>query len=467
MKKKLAFIVIYLLVCLVPLITVGMSQDTSASEKRESAEFPKAVSEGKLNTQYFTQFDAWFSDHMGGRSFLVKAQTAMKEKLFGESAESSVILGKNGWLYYADTEDDYCHVRTMSDRNIDNAAQILSMLQTYCRDNGAEFVFTVAPNKNTLYADNMPARYTQAKGRSNLEALTTALYEYGVKYADLTMAFRMEDKVLYQPRDSHWTYEGAMLAYRTILDSLTTEHDRFENVTFTERNDWDADLANMIYPDAADDDPQMYPNIDYSFVTKGDMVIDEALVIETLGGAGEGNLLMFRDSFGNTMWRYFAEGFSKAEFQRAVPYRMSSVKRISADTVVLEIVERNLINLVEKAPLMEAPTAEPEMLDAVDMNDAADHLEFETSNGLLHAYGWIDAGWLGEQYRVYVVVSEDGHNTFYEAFNAYERQLLGTEEGGDNGFSAYLPEGTTEAAVIGILVETKGHFFYATADAMK
>ncbi|MBP5411120.1 MAG: hypothetical protein J6Y26_04310, partial [Lachnospiraceae bacterium] len=145
MKKKLAFIVIYLLACLVPLITVGMSQDTSASEKRESAEFPKAVSEGKLKTQYFTQFDALFSDHMCGRSFLVKAQTAMKEKLFGESAESSVILGKNGWLFYADTEDDYCHVRTMSDRNVENAARILLMLSDYCKENGAEFVFTVAP----------------------------------------------------------------------------------------------------------------------------------------------------------------------------------------------------------------------------------------------------------------------------------------------------------------------------------
>ena len=467
MKKKLAFIVIYLLVCLVPLITVGMSQDTSASEKRESAGFPKAVSEGKLNTQYFTQFDAWFSDHMGGRSFLVKAQTAMKEKLFGESAESSVILGKNGWLFYADTEDDYCHVRTMSDRNVENAARILLMLSDYCKENGAEFVFTVAPNKNTLYSENMPSRYRQAGEKSNLDALTEALARYDVKYADLEAAFREQSKVLYQARDSHWTYEGAMLAYRTIIDRLMSEHDHFMEVTFTERNDWDADLANMIYPDAADDDPQMYPNIDYSFVTKGDMVIDEALVIETLGGAGEGNLLMFRDSFGNTMWRYFAEGFSKAEFQRAVPYRMSSVKRISADTVVLEIVERNLINLVEKAPLMEAPTAEPEMLDAVDMNDAADHLEFETSNGLLHAYGWIDAGWLGEQYRVYVVVSEDGHNTFYEAFPAYERELLGTEEGGDNGFSAYLPEGTSETAVVGVLVETKGHFFYATAEAMK
>ena len=468
MKKKPAFIVIYLLICLIPLATVGLSKDTSASEKRESAEFPRALSDGKLNTAFFTQFDAWFSDHMGGRSFLVSAQTAMKEKLFGESAESSVILGKDGWLFYEKTADDYCHVRTMTDRNVENAARILSMLSDYCAEHGAEFVFTVAPNKNTLYPDNMPGRYGVADGRSNLEALAEALPRYGVTYVNLVTAFSGEDKVLYQPRDSHWTYEGGMLAYRRIVDGLTAQHDHFADVTYTERNDWDADLVNMIYPDAPDDDAQTYPNINYTFTVKGgSTVFDEALVIETLGGAGTGNLLMFRDSFGNTMWRYFAQGFSKAEFQRAVPYRMSSVQRLGADAVVLEIVERNLINLVEKAPLMEAPKAELDMLDAVDMREAVNHMEHEAANGFLHVYGWIDEEWLGDCYRIYTVVAEEGRNAFYEAFPAYERELLGTEESGDNGFSAYLPESVVPDAVKGILVETNGRFYYAPRESMK
>ena len=468
MKKKLAFIVIYLLVCLVPLVTVGLSKDTSASEKRESAEFPKAVSDGKLNTSFFTQFDAWFSDHMGGRSFLVSAETKMKEKLFGESAESSVILGKDGWLFYEKTVDDYCHVRTMTDRNVENAARTLQMMSDYCAAQGAEFVFTVAPNKNTLYPEYMPDRYDKADGMSNLEALAAALPRYGVTYVNLVTAFSGEDKVLYQPRDSHWTYEGGMLAYRRIVDALTKEHDHFADVTYTVKNDWDADLANMIYPDAPDEDEQTYPNIDYTFTVKGgSTVFDEALVIETLGGPGTGNLLMFRDSFGNTTWRYFAQGFSKAEFQRAVPYRMNSVQRLGADAVVLEIVERNLINLVEKAPLMEAPKAELDILDAVDMKDAANHMENESVSSFLHVYGWIDEEWLGDRYRVYMVVNENGTNAFYEAFPSFERELFGKEDSGDNGFSAYLPESVTVEAVKGILVETNGRYYYAPSETMK
>ena len=460
MRKKLAFIVIYLMICLVPLCTVWMSKDTSASEKREQAAFPHVTEDGKLNKDYFTQFDAWFSDYMGGRSWLVKAQTSLKEKLFGESSENQVILGKNGWLYYAETADDYCHVRTFSDRNANNIARTLRLMSDYCAERDAEFVFTVAPNKNTLYPENMPDRYHRAEGPSNLDAVVSQVYDLGVKFVDLRDAFGADSRVLYQERDSHWTYEGGMLAYRTIIGRLSSQHDLFEDVKFTERNDWDADLANMLYPDAPDDDMQKYPDIEYTFTAKG-VVFDESLVIETVGGAGEGSLLMFRDSFGNTTWRYFAQAFKKAEFERAVPYRMSSVDRVGADTVILEIVERNLINLASKAPLMVAPRVEIDILDAIDMPGDYNFWASEESGEMTHIYGYLDETWLGDSYRVYMVAKEGEDSVFYEAFPVFEQELLGAAELGDNGFSCYLPEGMSESSVIGVLVETKGRYYYS------
>ena len=462
MKKKIVFITIYLLACLAPLCTFWLSADTSASEKRELSAFPEPLTaDGSLNTAFFTEFDAWFSDHMGGRSYLVQAQTVMKEKLFMESAESSVILGKNGWLFYEKTGDDYCNVHLLSERNAENVAHSLLMVQQYCDAQGAEFVFTVAPNKNTIYTDNMPARYIKVQGKSNLVVLTEALSRKGVHYADLKNAFINEPKVLYQARDSHWTYEGGMLAYRTIIGNLTkSSHTNYDGVTFTERNDWDADLVNMVYPNALDNDMQSYPNLDYTFSTKTGVVNDEALVIETFDGAGEGTVLMFRDSFGNTTWRYFADAFEKAEFQRGVPYAVNSVARLKADTVIMEIVERNIINLAERAPLMPAPEADPGIVDAYDMTDAKNRMERRTYNGFLHVYGTVDEAYLGSEYRVYMVVSDGANRTFYEAFPMFEKELLGVEQTQDNGYSCYLPTDIPDSATIGILVKTEGMYFY-------
>ena len=460
MKKKIIFIIVYMAVCVVPFATLWfMKNDTSEQEKRELAAFPKFTEEGVPNTQFFTQFDDWFADHLGMRSYLITAQTALKEYAFGESAESSIVLGKNGWLFYEKTVDDYCHVATLSERNADNVAYSMKLLEEYCNGQGADFVFTVAPNKNTLYSDNMPDRYIQLSDDSNLRRLELSLGRYNVTYADLKDAFMKDGRVLYQPRDSHWTYEGAMLAYRTIVSKLSSEHDIFPNITYTERRDWDADLVNMLYPGAADDDPQVYPNIEWSFVVKGDTVYDEALVIETLAGSGEGSLLMFRDSFGNTMWNYFAESFEKADFERAFPYRMSFVDRIGADAVVIEIVERNLINLADKAPVMKAPKRDIQITDAYDMSGHPNCMKTGESAGMLHVYGAIDPELLGERYRVYLVVEGEDGKTFYEAFPIFEKELLDGTETGDNGFSAYLPA-ELNGSSIGVLVLTDGRYYY-------
>ena len=460
MKKKIIFIIVYMVVCVVPFATLWfMKNDTSAQEKRELAAFPKLSEDGAPNTEFFTQFDDWFADHLGLRSYLITAQTAVKEYLFAESAEPTVVLGKNGWLFYEKTVDDYCHVATLSGRNADNVAYSLKLLQEYCNAQGADFVFTVAPNKNTLYSENMPDRYVTLSGDSNLQKLELALGYYGVPYADLKAAFLNDGRCLYQPRDSHWTYEGAMLAYRTILEKLSSKHDIFQGITYTERRDWDADLVNMLYPDAADDDPQVYPNLEWSFVVKGDTVYDEALVIETLAGSGEGSLLMFRDSFGNTMWRYFAESFEKADFERAFPYRMSFVDRIGANAVVIEIVERNLINLAEKAPVMKAPKRDIQITDAYDMSGHPNCMKTGESAGLLHVYGMIDPELLGERYRVYLVVEEEDGKAFYEAFPICEKELLDEPQTGDNGFSGYLPA-EFNGSSIGVLVYTDDKYYY-------
>lgn len=464
MKRKIVFIVIFMLACLAPFATLWLSEDTSVAEKRELQKFPALIEDKAVNLAFFEQFDAWFSDHMGGRSYMIEAETCMKEKLFRESSESQIILGSDGWLYYAETADDFCSVHTLSERNIENVARSLRLVQDYCEKNGAQFLFTVAPNKNTLYPEHMPSWYIKVRDSSNIDLLSSALGRHGVTYVDLKTAFSNDGRVLYQPRDSHWTYEGGLLAYRTIVRAMEREHSLLNDVTFTERADWDADLVNMIYPNEPDTDIQTYPNIHYTFQTKEDAVYDEALVIESYGGEGDGTLLMFRDSFGNTTWRYFAQTFSKAEFQRAVPYRLNTVERIGADTVVLEIVERNIKQLAERAPLMEAPQVKLDFIDAYDMSDGSNRMIREAQGGFCHVYGTVDPLYLGRDYRVYMVVAGEEGNVFYEAFPIFEKELLKASETGDNGFSCYLPENCMNCPTVGILVKTEGKMFYTAVN---
>ena len=72
---------------------------------------------------------------------------------------------------------------------------------------------------------------------------------------------------------------------------------------------------------------------------------------------------MFRDSFGNLLHSFLADAYGQAAFSRAMPYQMSLLDQTGADTVILEIVERNLDWWATRAPIFPAPertlTGEP------------------------------------------------------------------------------------------------------------
>ena len=66
--------------------------------------------------------------------------------------------------------------------------------------------------------------------------------------------------------------------------------------------------------------------------------------IRTRNAAGEGSLFCWRDSFGIALYPYLAEAYAEAVFSRSTDYRLPEG---DWDTLVLEIVERNLPNLLD------------------------------------------------------------------------------------------------------------------------
>ncbi len=463
LKKKISitYITIYIVLCLLPLAFMWTTKDTSDTEKRELSSFPAFVKEGKINSAFSTEFDTWISEHMGFRSLLVNAQSGLKSAIFKESSEDSIVLGKNGWLFYAQTIDDYCNIATVSDRGINSIAISIKMMQDYCNEQNIDFVFTVAPNKNTLYGDNMPARYLKLDAKGNLELLTEALAAQKVNYADLVAAFSAENKVLYQERDSHWTYEGGMLMYRTLVQKLKVQKNLFEGLSYTAKNDWDADLVNMIYPNAKDDDLQLYPNLDYTYETKREVTNDEALTINAFNNNAEQNLLMFRDSFGNTTWRYFAEVFATSEFSRAIPYRLNSVSRLKANVVILEIVERNIPNLAMRTPVMQAK--ETASLEAKNAGSAS--VTVTEAYGMQLVNGIISGVDLGDWYKPVVKCLVNGEEKCFEAFPIFDQPEKTSAELCDTGFSCYLQaEDGASIEVLGLYVCGEGYEYFVKAE---
>ena len=285
---------------------------------------------------------------------MITAWSALNAKGLRSSITEDVVLGTDGWLYFADTLPNYVGLQPMTDREIFSAARNLRLMAEYCESQGARFLFTLAPNKNSLYPEHMPGlTLPAARQARDAKRLAEELERQSVRYLDLFSLFRGQEETLYFKTDSHWNGKGAALAADAVNEALGRSSGYFDG-PFTREDVHKGDLYDMLYPAGE--------GLEADQVYGGELTIEydvpirsaENLTIMTHGG-GEGSLLMFRDSFGNNLYPYLADSFDAALFSRSMPYRLDLVSQREADYVAAELVERNLRYLIQNVPVMPAP----------------------------------------------------------------------------------------------------------------
>ena len=206
MKKKgnMIYVGFFFVLCLIPSVGMLLPQTRgSATENRKLAVWPQLRTED------------------GFRQQLVTANALINGKIFGVYTADGVIQGKNGWLYYKDSLSDYLGTEPMSERALFNVAHTLSMMQDYTEKSGAKFLFTIAPNKNTLYGENMPYYDSMIVSEDkNMDRIEAYLEKENVNYVNLKEILKSSDEVLYHERDSHWNNKGAALAGDALMTAL-------------------------------------------------------------------------------------------------------------------------------------------------------------------------------------------------------------------------------------------------------
>ena len=356
MKKRLIdilFILLFLVLCLIPSLGILIFGESEAAANEILSSRPSVQNrDGSFNTALLSDFSDYIADRFAFRQEMVTAWSAINAKVFSGSVEEQVILGSDGWLYYRETLDDYLG-RGMSDEELEYAARNLALMQEYAENQGAAFVFTIAPNKNSLYPEHMPTYYPKGHDGSNAERLPALLEQYGVNYVDLFEAFRNEE-VLYFSTDSHWNAQGAALAADHILSGLGMESSYFSG-SFINPVSHRGDLYEMLYPAGTMTEPDPQLSSGFSYICENDPNGGNAITINTTAEGREGTLLCWRDSFGISLYPYLAENFGAATFSRASAYDLNQIETLGADTVIIELVERNLEQLITASPVFAAP----------------------------------------------------------------------------------------------------------------
>ena len=441
MKKTLSLILtaVFLAVCLVPglgLLFTGGS-DAAANEILPAA--PVLSADGTFNPDVLSDTAAYVDGRFSLRLECITAWAKLNAALFHSSTAENVLIGSDGWLFYAPTLDDYTGDAPMTAREIYCAARTLYLLQEYAESRGGDFLFTAAPNKNTLYPEYMPAR-TRLGGVSNMDALYARLDEMDVSYLDLRDIFSQKAEPLYFKTDSHWNAKGAALAADALLAALGRQSD-FYAAAVPAGNTHRGDLYEMLYPAGKmlEEDFAYAPG--FSFTANTDN--PNRVTITTENAAGNGALLCYRDSFGRNLYPYLAESFAAAEFSRRNEYTGETLPE--GGTLVIELVERNLRYLVEYDSLAPAPVRQLSFAEpAAEGAGRALLTESEGTEGYTVFSGTWDGVTPDDDSAVYVLSG----GTLYEAVPR------------PDGFILSLPDGS---ALDAVYAAADGRFFRLSA----
>ncbi|MBQ8883020.1 MAG: hypothetical protein IJ031_00260 [Oscillospiraceae bacterium] len=438
---RIIFCVLFFAICAFPAVSMFFTKQDASLERREKTELPKLMENGEFNTEIGDQLEGYISENFGFRAEMVTANNGILSGVFGVSGEDKVIVGSDEWLFLEETSDDYQGINQLSDREIRNVSKTIRMIEDYVRENGLEFVFTVAPNKNTLYGEFMPYYYVDGEN-SNLNRLNSQLEEMGVSYIDLMFMLKEsymstpdDGTFLYHKRDTHWNNKGAFIATNGILRKIG--FDTIEkNFSWVEKRDYTGDLEAMIYPKSSYKDIQYYPD---------DMSVIEGFKFEKNRGNVEaqdfvtnslvnkdGSILFFRDSFANAIAPFLSTHVGNVRYQKYIPYQVNLIEREKYDAVVIEIAERNIPELLKSAPKIPAKLVTLSG-NAISTAEPGFTFKKEKSGKYFTVTGEVDKKLINVNSDIYVLVENSSSTYVFEAFSIKE-----------TGFSSMIEENLIE-----------------------
>ena len=226
MRKKgmLCFLILSALLILLP--TAGhllprIGGETSVDENRALAQWPSAARSLKI---WLQSAESWLNDHLAFRDQLIEANLQMNLAL-GESPTSSVLLGRDGWLYLSEFDEarDVRREITLTSDEQDALVSRQTSLQELLKDGGAAYYVLIAPNKQTIYPEYLPLSLRPGVGETRLDQIYRTLAERtAVPFLDVRPALlaAKADQEVYYHYDHHWNETGGYYAFLALAQRL-------------------------------------------------------------------------------------------------------------------------------------------------------------------------------------------------------------------------------------------------------
>jgi alginate O-acetyltransferase complex protein AlgJ len=372
-RVEVSLIALFLVVIAAPglglLFGVTRAQ-VSEAEMRTLAEFPAWSWQREALAKWPERFQTYFNDRFAFRNELIHLQAAVLWHGFHTSASDTVIAGKGDWLFYADDGglQDYVQAEPFTEDQLRQWQQTLERTRDWLGSRGTRFLFVLAPDKQMIYPELMPASLRRLHDQYRADQLLAHMRAHStVEILDLRPALLAAKprELLYHHYDTHWNDRGALIAYQQIASRLRRW---FPTIEPMQREDFDTsatassgDRTTMLgLVDAGKESmPGLVPRHGWTAITISpqhpDPYGEDGTVITEVRGRSGPRAVMFRDSFASRLIPFMSEHFSRILYQWQNDFDPELVRRERPDVVIQEMVGRHLHIFVPTPSLVPDP----------------------------------------------------------------------------------------------------------------
>lgn len=342
-----AAVVIFLAALWTPIIGVffGASEFRATDENRTAAPLPKPSRGPKGWLALGPAFTAYFHDHFGFRRALVTSQALLKVRVLGVSSSPEVIIGQQGWLFYAGEKSTENHrgLLPFSGSELASWVKLLNRRQQWLASRGIPMLLAIVPDKQSVYPEFLPSSMRKVRPRTRLDELMQSASN--VRILDLRGAMlnaKSRNSEVYYRTDTHWNGSGVYAGFMEILGALAAKKADVQPSSFGESSAGGerkpGDLATMlglgsVWRELPISVPALTART--TELPGGDLLVEQE-------AGGKRRMVMFGDSFSYPLIPYLSEHFGRMVASRSTALKPELVSRESPDVVLFEMVERKL-----------------------------------------------------------------------------------------------------------------------------
>ncbi|WP_297377076.1 hypothetical protein [uncultured Helcococcus sp.] len=236
--KVYGFVFFLILISILTIYKMTGQESFLESENRYKTKLIKPNKENLLNGEFTSNLEESINDNLILRNKILSAQNYLDIKVFSKYKISDVIFSQDKTKLFRFREDEGKVDEEKLKEDLENWEKINNKLTKL----DVKLIVVGFPDQSHIFTDQYPyfAFNNEGKYQESRKLFFNRLDEIGIENIDMDAYLRKDREQFYTKTDHHPNFYAAMEAYKIILDKLSNEGIKLDNVI---------NKSNLLYGD--------------------------------------------------------------------------------------------------------------------------------------------------------------------------------------------------------------------------